>query len=168
MRIDQTILLMLDHVLKRLRKRLRRPYYSRVLKSMGKGCVICDGVFFFGHENISMGNNVIVNEGVIVQSSEGVEIKIGDHVSLSYRAQLITGGHPINKHGIDHEHHSAKPIVIENSCWIGSGAIVLAGVTVGQGAFVAAGSVVTRDVGAGTIVAGVPARVIRILFGDDG
>ncbi|NLG26918.1 MAG: acyltransferase, partial [Chloroflexi bacterium] len=54
-----------------------------------------------------------------------------------------------------------EPIVIEDDCWIASGAIVLAGVTIGRGSVVAAGSVVTHDVPPYSVVAGMPARVLR-------
>lgn len=167
MRIEQGIFLTIDRFMKGLRRRLRRWYYSRVLKSMGKGCVICDRVLVFGHEYISIGNEVVLNEGVILQSCEGAEISIGHHVSLAYGAQVITGGYSITRQGVNHEEHIAQPIILEDSCWIGAGAILLRGVTVGKAAVVAAGSVVTRDVEAGTIVAGVPARVIRILQRND-
>jgi len=57
--------------------------------------------------------------------------------------------------------HEGAPIVIEDSAWIGAGAIILAGVTIGRNAVVGAGSVVTKDVPAGAVVAGNPARVIK-------
>lgn len=79
---------------------------------------------------------------------------IGPNVSL------ITSGHPIEpsrrRDGV-----IAKPIVIERNVWIAAGAIIIGGVTVGENSVVAAGSVVTKDVPANTLVGGNPARVIR-------
>lgn len=163
MRRDQAILLTLERTLRGIRRRLRILYYSRVLKSMGKGCQICDGVLITGGNNISLGSGVSVNEGVILQSCEGAAIMVGNDVSLSYRSCLITGGLRITGVGVEHETHVTAPIVVEDSAWIGAGALILAGVTVGRGAVVAAGSVVTRDVAPGAIVGGVPARIIRYM-----
>jgi acetyltransferase-like isoleucine patch superfamily enzyme len=168
MRIDQIVLLTFNRVWRGFRRRLRSFYYSRVLKSMGTGCQIDNSVLITDAQNVSLGERVIVNDGVILQSCEGAEIRIGDQVSLSYGAKLITGGYVISEDGVDHKHHSAKRIVVEDSCWVGSGAVLLAGVTVGRGAVVAAGSVVTRDVQPGTIVGGTPTKVIRVFQGTGG
>ena len=150
------------------KRRLRVKWYSYLLKSMGEGCQICDRVLLTGHQNISLGNGVAVNEGVILQSCEGAEITIGNNVTLSYNVSLITGGLVVTNEGAARSVHSAKTIVIEDSAWIGAGAIILPGVTVGTGAVVAAGSVVTRDVKAHVIVAGVPARVDHNIGGPQG
>jgi acetyltransferase-like isoleucine patch superfamily enzyme len=163
MRIDQIILMTIERVMRGLRRRVRTLYYSRVLKSMGKGCQICDGVLVTGAENVSLGRHVSVNNGVIIQSCEGCEISVGDHVTLSYGVKLITGGLIICNEGAVKGDHLSKPIVIEDLAWIGAGAIILPGVNVGTGAIVAAGSVVTRDVEAHTIIGGVPAKVIRAI-----
>lgn len=165
MNIDRMVLLTLEGVLRGLRRRLRTRYYGRVLKSMGAHCSINDGVLVTGARSISLGKHVVVNQGVILQSCEGAEIRIGDYVSLGYGVKLITGGYVLGDHGVDHGRHIGRPIVIEDCCWIGAGAIILANVTIGRGAVVAAGSVVTRDVQTSTIVAGVPARPIRSFSG---
>lgn len=87
-------------------------------------------------EHISIGNNVAISKGVIIRDSDNHEIMGNDN--------------PIS-----------QPIMIGNHVWIGLNAMVLKGVTIGDGAIVAAGAVVTKDVPANTIVAGVPAKVIR-------
>jgi acetyltransferase-like isoleucine patch superfamily enzyme len=78
------------------------------------------------------------------------------------RVNLVTAGHPTDpsarRHGIVH-----KPITIEKNAWIGTAATILAGVTVGENSIVAAGAVVTNDVPANCMVAGVPARVVKTL-----
>lgn len=163
MRIDQTILLTIERLARGIRRRLRTLYYSRVLKSMGKGCAICDGVLFFGPEHISLGDRVSVNEGVVLQSCEGCDISIGDRVTLSYGVRVITGGLILGAEGAAHGEHKSKAICVEHSAWIGAGALLLPGIRVGAGSVIAAGSVVTRDVESYTIVGGVPAKVIRSL-----
>jgi hypothetical protein len=76
------------------------------------------------------------------------------------RVSLLTSGHPLDP-GRRRRQIVAAPIVIERGAWIGAGATVLQGVTVGSDAVVAAGAVVTRDVPPRTLVAGVPAQVLR-------
>ncbi len=85
------------------------------------------------------------------------EVTIGDYVLISWDCNILENNfHTSTDGGI-----ASAPIVIENRVWIGCRAIILAGVTIGEGSIVAAGSVVTRDVPPGTLVAGNPAKVIR-------
>ena len=90
-------------------------------------------------------------------------IEIGSNVLMGPRVSLLAENHcfdradiPIKAQGVER-----RPIVIEDDCWIGAGAIVVAGVTIRRGCVVAAGAVVTADVPPYSIVAGVPARVVR-------
>lgn len=161
MKFYQHILLTVERLMRGIRRRMRNLYYSKVLKSMGKGCQICDNVLITGAENVRLGQYVSVNDGVIIQSCEGCEISIGDQVTLSYGAKLITGGLIIGTGGASHGIHLSKPIIVESSVWIGAGAILLPGICVGTGAIVAAGSVVTRNVEPHTTVGGVPAKAIH-------
>lgn len=85
------------------------------------------------------------------------EVTIGDYVLISWDVNILENNfHTTTDGGI-----KSAPIVIGNRVWIGCRAIILAGVTIGEGSIVAAGSVVTRDVPPGTLVAGNPAKVIR-------
>lgn len=164
MRLLQNILLSNQQFWWKIRRRLRRYYFSQVLERMGRDCHMCDGVFVTNPPHTSLGNRVILNEGVVLASyGADSKITIGDYVSLSYRASVIAGGLDISNGVVDHGKHVGAPIVIEDYAWIGAHAIILAGVTIGHGAVVAAGSVVNRDVSPHTIVAGVPAKLIRRL-----
>lgn len=143
-----------------LRRHVRRAYYRAVLKSMGYGCQISDGVIITEPHNVTLGNNVVLNEHVVIQSCGGAAVVLGDGVTVSYGAKILTGGLVIDSTGPIQEEHTAKSVIVERGAWVGAGAIVLPGVRIGARAVVAAGSVVTRSVDALTIVGLVPARLI--------
>ena len=109
---------------------------------------------------INLGHHVSLNEGVFFGGKESVTI--GNWVHISPYVVLNTGTLNLTKSGPSRT-HIYKPIVIEDSVWIGSNALVNPGVRIGQNAVVGAGAVVTKDVPPNTVVAGVPARVIRLL-----
>lgn len=159
MRIEQVILLYFPRVLKGLRRRLRTFYYSRIMKSMGKGCSICDGVLIVNARDISLGDNVGVNEHVVLQACEGAEISIGTHVTLSYHAMILTGGIDLEDRVCRKRHKTASVVIEDNAC-ICAQAVILPGVTIGRNAIVSPGSLVVRDVPQNVIVSGVPARVV--------
>jgi len=112
--------------------------------------------------HIRVGRNVFVNQNCTFYDLGGIDI--GDEVMIGPNVSLITSGHPLEpsrrRDGV-----VARPIVIERNVWIAAGATIIGGVTVGENAVVAAGSVVTRDVPPDTLVAGNPARVIRSIAG---
>lgn len=116
--------------------------------------------FFTEHGlNTTFGENVFVNQGCTFMDKGG--IRIGNGVMIAPKVSLITGGHPLPL-AERREYLSFAPIVIEDDVWIGAAAVITQGVTLGAGSVVAAGSVVTRDVPAGTLVAGVPAQVVKV------
>ncbi|MBR1446732.1 MAG: acyltransferase [Alloprevotella sp.] len=88
---------------------------------------------------------------------------MGDRTLIGYRTQIISGDHNIPKdHGrIFGAGYNRKKVVIENDVWIGANCIITSNVKIGEGAVIGAGSVVTHDIPAFTIVAGVPARIIK-------
>lgn len=110
--------------------------------------------------SIRVGRNVFINQGCTLNDIGGIEI--GDDVMIGPRVSLITSGHPLDPTQ-RRKQIVAAPIIIERNAWLGAGAIVLQGVRIGEDAVVAAGAVVTRDVPPGTLVAGVPARVLKSL-----
>lgn len=108
-------------------------------------------------KNIHVGKNVFINSGCRFQDQGG--IFIGDEVLIGHNVVLATLNHDSNpqKRGDMYP----APILIGNNVWIGAQATVLPGITIGDGAIVAAGAVVTRDVPANVIVGGVPAKIIK-------
>ncbi|WP_326494417.1 sugar O-acetyltransferase [Nocardioides pini] len=108
-------------------------------------------------KNLHLGKNVFINLGCRFQDTGG--ITIGDDTLVGHGATLTT----LN-HALDPDRRAdmqPAPIVIGRKVWLGANVTVVPGVTIGDGAVVGAGSVVTKDVPADTIIAGVPARVIR-------
>jgi maltose O-acetyltransferase len=90
-------------------------------------------------------------------------ITIGDDVQIGPNVQLLTPTHPVEPAPRRAKWEAAEPITIGDNVWLGGGAIVLPGVTIGADSVVGAGAVVSRDVPAGVVVVGNPARVIRTL-----
>ena len=111
--------------------------------------------------NTSVGERFYANTGCIVLDS--APVTIGDRVLFGPAVQLLAATHPVEAELRAQGLEYAAPIAIGDDAWLGGGAIVLPGVTIGARAVVGAGSVVTRDVPADTVVAGNPARVIRPL-----
>jgi len=89
-------------------------------------------------------------------------INIADQVMIAHKVNLVTAGHPVEPDK-RRTHITVEPITIDTNVWIGAAATILPGVNIGADAVVAAGAVVTHDVPVATLVAGVPARVIRHL-----
>ena len=114
-------------------------------------------------KNIHIGKNVFINMGCKFQDQGG--IFIGDGALIGHNVVLATLNHA--KSPQDRSSMLPAPIHIGTNVWIGAHATVLPGVTIGDGAIVAAGAVVTRDIPENTIVGGVPAKVIRTISEED-
>jgi maltose O-acetyltransferase len=111
--------------------------------------------------NIRLGQRAFINYNCVFLDCAPIEI--GDDLQMGPAVQLYTALHPLDAETRRSGLESARPIRIGNDVWIGGGAIVLPGVTIGDRCVIAAGSVVTRDVPPDTLVAGNPARPLRRL-----
>jgi acetyltransferase-like isoleucine patch superfamily enzyme len=152
-------------------------------RALGDDCVFEPGVLVFHPETITLGANVYVGHQTILKGYHKNEMRIGEgtwigqqcffhsaggltigaHVGIGPGVKILTSQHaeagrhmPVLWSPVE-----AKPVVIEDDADIGMGALVLPGVTIGRGAIVGAGAVVTRDVAPYTVVSGVPARKRR-------
>ena len=136
--------------------RLKPPLLRAFGATVGDGVVTKPHVRIKDPRNLTVGDHCWIGEGVWIDNL--APVALGDDVCLSQGAYLCTGGHDHTRPSFD---LVAEPITVEDQAWIGAKAVLLPGVTVGRGAVVAAGAVVTRDVPAGTVVGGSPARVLK-------
>ena len=112
--------------------------------------------------NTTFGDGCFMNFNCVILDI--ATITIGANTLFGPACQLITVEHPVNDAQQRAEGwERGRPITIGSNCWFGAGAIVLPGVTIGDNCVIAAGAVVTKGIPSGTLVAGVPARVIRTL-----
>lgn len=162
--------------------RLDNPMHHKYLH-IGKDCIVAGNFVFESSEGkIMIGNHSYVGGGTFISRSS---IEIGNNVTIAWGGTFYDhDSHPLDfmkrRKDIDEELNdirsgrnfitnkdwsdvNSKPIKICNDAWIGMNVIVLKGVTIGEGAIVGAGSVVTKDVPAWTVVAGNPARVVKML-----
>jgi acetyltransferase-like isoleucine patch superfamily enzyme len=105
----------------------------------------------------TLGKNVFINHACSFLDIGGITIE--DNVMIGPRVNITSETHPLNS--ADREALIPKPVIIRRNAWIGAGATILPGVTIGENAVVAAGAVVSRDVPANTVVAGIPAKVVK-------
>lgn len=126
---------------------------------VGDGCFVRPAFFCDYGFNIRLGREVFLNFGCVVL--DVVEVSIGDLTQIGPCVQILTADHPRDPAARRAKLESGRPVRIGRNVWIGGGAILLPGVTIGDDAIVGAGAVVTRDVPAGATVAGNPARVLR-------
>jgi acetyltransferase-like isoleucine patch superfamily enzyme len=108
-------------------------------------------------KNIRVGKNVFINHSCEFMDRGGITLE--DNVLIGPKVNLITINHPVEP--ARRRSTFCAPIVIRRNAWIGVGASVMPGVTIGENAIVAANAVVTKDVAANTIVGGIPAKVIK-------
>lgn len=114
--------------------------------------------------NIELGRKVFFNFNCVVL--DVCRVRIGDYTMFGPAVQILTATHPLDAMQ-RRERESAKPITIGSDVWVGGGAIICPGVTVGSRSVIGAGSVVTRDVPDGVFAAGNPCRIIRPIEEED-
>jgi maltose O-acetyltransferase len=126
--------------------------------AIGADCVIRPPFFCDYGYNIRLGDNVFINFNCVILDI--VMVTIGDRTQIGPAVQIYAADHPrdakVRAEGLEF----GRPVSIGTDVWIGGGAIIVPGVTIGDGVVIGAGSVVTRDVPAGAIVAGNPAKRI--------
>jgi acetyltransferase-like isoleucine patch superfamily enzyme len=135
---------------------LRLWYLKAYLGGIGEGSHVQMSCRFLNGRKVSLGERNVINFGCLFDGRK-FHIKMGDDVSMGPEAAILTLGHDPQSVSFTDK---GGDVTIEDQVWIGFRAIILPGVTVGKGAVVAAGAVVTKFVEPYSIVAGVPARKI--------
>lgn len=138
----------------------RHAMLRELFAAVGEGAFIrppfwCD----YGY-NISLGTGVFLNFGCIVL--DVVEVSIGEGTQIGPGVQILAADHPRDAASRRARLEFGRPIRIGANVWIGGGALIMPGVTVGEDAVIGAGAVVTRDVAAGVTVVGNPARPVAL------
>lgn len=134
----------------------RRLIYRIFGISIGKGSTIHMYASFYNPFNIKIGKDTIIGEWAVLDGRD--KLAIGDHVDIASNVMIYNAEHDINSEGFTKA--KVEKVTIGDYVFIGPRAIILPGVTIGRGAVVAAGAVVTHDVPELTIVGGVPAKEI--------
>lgn len=134
-----------------------RLFFIRMLvHKLGVGSTVLMGCEIRYGKNIRIGNHCVINKKVLLDGRGGL-LTIGDQVDIAQETNIWTYEHDVHD---DYHRLSGAHVTIEDYVWICSRVTILPGVTIGRGAVVAAGSVVTKDVDPMTIVGGVPAKKI--------
>lgn len=161
MRLGYEIKLWMLHILKGIPGFVGCVIRSKLLPAkIGAGSRIWDGVHIDSPSMLVIGSCSSINRGSLINAGGGVSI--GNNVLIGPGVTIYSQNHifsdpdiPINKQG-----YELKPVSIQDDVWIGARAIILPGVTVEKGSVVAAGAIVTKNIAAYSIVAGVPAHII--------
>jgi acetyltransferase-like isoleucine patch superfamily enzyme len=135
--------------------RIRKVVYRLFGLKTGRYVRIHFGLELRAPRSCQIGEGTVVGYKVILDARGG--LKIGRHVNFSSEAAIWTGQHNFRSSDFAYE---CAPVVIGDRAWIGFRSIILSGVTIGEGAVVAAGAIVTKDVPPYTLVAGIPAKKV--------
>jgi maltose O-acetyltransferase len=144
---------------------LRDRLLRELLGEVGEDVVVRPPLWVDYGTNISIGARTFVNYDCVML--DVAPIRIGAACQLATRVQLLTATHPIDPEPRRLGWESAEPITIADNVWLGGGVIVCPGVSIGQDTVVGAGAVVTKNLPAGVVAAGVPARILREIGEDD-
>jgi acetyltransferase-like isoleucine patch superfamily enzyme len=139
---------------------IRRIFEELIGKPVGETFHLIPPFYADYGLNITVGRAVFIGYECMFTGHGAIDI--ADEVMIANKVNLVTAGHPVEPDK-RRSFITVEPIAIDRNVWIGTAATVLPGVRIGADAVVAAGAVVTRDVPPATLVAGVPATVVRCL-----
>lgn len=139
---------------------IRWGLYRLLFKELKSFPLIYPNVILTHTYGLKVGKSFSINSGALIDARG--DVTIGDFVMVGPYSVIISSEHDFKQidNPMSSRNHILKPVVIGNDVWIGTHAVIKAGVKIGKGAVISAGAVVTRDVGAYQIVGGVPAKVI--------
>ncbi len=146
----------------------RQKLAEQIVGSYGEGSFMQGPIFFHYGSHTSIGKRCFINYNLTIQ--DDASVTIGDDCNFGPNVTIVTPVHPmlpderrlmLDADGNQKHLCYAKPVVIGHDCWFGANVVVCPGVTIGENCVIGAGSVVTKDIPAGSFAAGVPCRVIR-------
>jgi maltose O-acetyltransferase len=137
---------------------IRHAFLRRYMGSMGEGSGVQMGCRFLNGRKVHLGERNVINFGNLFDGRH-YEIRTGSDVSIGPEASILTLGHDPQSPDFGDR---GGDVIIGNRVWIGYRAIILPGVSIGEGAVIAAGAVVSRNVEPFSIVAGVPAKTVGV------
>ena len=139
----------------------RRAVMHSLFGSMGKKCTIIPSFHCDLGYNIHIGDNFFANAGLVILDT--APVNIGNNVLIGPQVGIYAAYHPLDVATRIAGYEAAKPVTICDDVWIGGHVSILPGVTIGRGAVIGAGSVVTHDIPPMVVAAGNPCKVIRRL-----
>ncbi len=139
---------------------LREKMLKEMFAEIGENCYI-EPPFHanWGGHHVHFGNNVYANFGLTMVND--THIYVGDCTMFGPNVVVATAGHPINPELRAKAYQYNMPVHIGKNCWVGAGALVMPGVTIGDNSVIGAGSVVTKDIPANVVAVGNPCKVLR-------
>ena len=137
----------------------RDEIIRKVFAEVGENCYIEPPFHANWGCNMHVGKNFYSNFNLTVV--DDADIYIGDSVMIAPNVVIATGAHPICPELREKAYRFNLPVNIGNRVWIGTGAIILPGITIGDDSVIGAGSVVTKDIPSGVIAVGIPCRILR-------
>lgn len=141
---------------------VKKLFLQAVGAKIGKRVVMYPGLWISPGRGLEIQDDVDLAKDVLITTSGGVFL--GERTLIGYRTQIFSSNHTIPPIGLPFPVSGDKhqKVIILNDVWIGANCIITPGVTINEGAVIAAGSVVTKDVVANSIVGGVPAKIIKM------
>ena len=137
----------------------RRELLKVLLAEVGENCYIEPPLHANWGRNTHLGSNVYANFNLTLV--DDTDVYIGDSVMIGPNVTIATAGHPVDPELRRKVAQFNIPVRIGNNVWIGAGAVILPGITIGDDSVIGAGSIVTKDIPAGVVAVGNPCRVLR-------
>ena len=143
----------------------REEILKKLLGAAGEGLWMEPPIHFAYGSNTFMGHHVYANFNLTVVDDG--ECRIGNYCMFAPNVVISTTGHPVHPSFRDKGAQFSLPVVIKDHVWIGSNVTIMPGVTIGENSVIGAGSVVTKDIPANVVAAGVPCKVMREITDED-
>lgn len=161
--VEQIVDARLAEALPAAEERAAQAGYER-----GRAAALTEPLVWGPPERVHIAETAVVNDALL--NTESGSIVVDEHAFFGHRVCVLTGTHDVTGRGVERQRAvpaEGRDVRVEEGAWVGSGAILVGPCRIGAHAVVAAGAVVTGDVAPETIVAGVPARVVRTLQDGD-